>query len=113
MRLDIEFMVQIPGSIIPCAKFEFIITQNVKWEKRPLCGPGSEGSKGGGGALGAQILKKKDTAAGCVEWLCSIRSREKVLEMNPQWPDGAYLGKLLPFSSAYLLFCLVDRTKMG
>ena len=44
--------------------------------------------KGGGGALGAQILKKKDTAAaaGCVEWLCSLRSREKVLEMNR--PDG-------------------------
>ena len=37
---------------------------------------------------GAQILKKKDTAAaaGCVEWLCSLRSREKVLEMNR--PDG-------------------------
>ena len=44
--------------------------------------------KGGGGALGAQILKKKGTAAaaGCVEWLCSLRSREKCLEMNR--PDG-------------------------
>ena len=73
------------------------------------------GAEGGGGALGAQILKKKGTAAaaGCVEWLCSLRSRKKVLEMNPRWPDGAYVGKLLPFSSAYLLFCLVDRTKMG
>jgi hypothetical protein len=66
----------------------FIIAQTVKWEKRPLCGLGSEGSKGGGGALGAQILKEKDTAAaaGCVEWLCSLRSREKCLEMNR--PDG-------------------------
>ena len=29
-------------------------------------------------------FKEKDTAAaaGCVEWLCSLRSREKVLEMN-------------------------------
>jgi hypothetical protein len=77
----------------------FIIAQTVKWEKRQLCGPGSEGSarqrragsegsKGGGGALGVQILKKKDTsaAAGYVEWLCSLCSREKVLEMNR--PDG-------------------------
>lgn len=33
-------------------------------------------------------FKEKDTAAaaGCVEWLCSLRSREKVLEMNR--PDG-------------------------
>ena len=44
--------------------------------------------KGGVGALGAQILKKKGTAAaaGCVEWLCSLRSREKCPEMNR--PDG-------------------------
>lgn len=55
-------------------------------------------------------FKEKDTAAaaGCVEWLCSIRSREKVLEMNPRWPDGAYVEKLLPFSSAVPLFCLMN-----
>ena len=66
------------------------------------------GAEGGGSALGAQILKKKDTAAaaGCVEWLCSLRSREKVLEMNPQWSDGAYVGKLLLFLSiTFILSC--------
>lgn len=37
---------------------------------------------------GGADFKEKDTAAaaGCVEWLCSLRSREKVLEMNR--PDG-------------------------
>ena len=42
------------------------------------------GAEDGGGALGAQILKKKGAAAaaGCVEWLCSLCSREKFLEMN-------------------------------
>ena len=55
-------------------------------------------------------FKEKDTAAsaGCVEWLCSLRSREKCLEMNPRWPDGAYVGKPLPFSSAVPLFCLMN-----
>lgn len=71
--------------------------------------------KGGGGALGAQILKKKDTAAaaGCVEWLCSLRSREKVLEMNPRWPDGAYVGKLLLFPQHIFYFVLWIERKWG
>lgn len=66
------------------------------------------GAEGGGGALGAQILKKKGTAAaaGCVEWLCSLCSREKVLEMNPRWPDGAYVGKLLLFPQQFHCFVL-------
>ena len=68
------------------------------------------GFKGWWWRPGGADFKEKDTAAaaGCVEWLCSLRSRETVLEMNPRWPDGAYVGKLLPFSSAVPLFCLMN-----
>ena len=73
------------------------------------------GAEVGGGALGAQILKKKGTAAaaGCVEWLCSLRSREKVLEMNPRWPDGAYVGKPLLFPQHIFYFVLWIERKWG
>ena len=64
------------------------------------------GFKGWWWRPGAQILKKKGTAAaaGCVEWLCSLRSREKCLEMNR--PDGDYVEKLLLFLSiTFILSC--------
>ena len=66
------------------------------------------GFKGWWWRPGGADFKEKDTAAaaGCVEWLCSLRSRKKVLEMNPRWPDGAYVGKLLLFPQQFHCFVL-------